>query len=86
MKNNVNLAYYRKEDWDRLMQIITDRESMHDTWEEWHETYQKTKAELTIMGMNVKVVVIDIDQLKAFCKKRKIKNDGKARSTYVSRF
>jgi hypothetical protein len=32
----INLAYYKKEDWDRFLTTIDDRDSMHKTWEEWH--------------------------------------------------
>jgi len=27
----VKLAYYRKEDWNRFIDMIDDKESMHDT-------------------------------------------------------
>jgi hypothetical protein len=79
----VKLAYYRKKDWKRFIKIIADRESMHDTWHDWHKAYEKTKRELTNHGFEVVDTVIDLDELTEYCKKRGIKNDGKARSQFV---
>lgn len=81
---NINIAYYRKEDWDRFLDSIDDRSSMHDTWEEWHEAFLKTKAGLVSQGFVIKDFVVDIDKLKRYCIKKRIKNDGKARSRFVS--
>jgi hypothetical protein len=37
----IKLAYYRKKDWKRFVKIIADRESMHDTWHDWHKDFEK---------------------------------------------
>ena len=80
----INLAYYEKRDWKRFLKSIDDRESMHDTWKEWHNAYQKTRNELISQGFVVKDFVVDIDELINYCKIRRIKNDGKARSQFVT--
>ena len=79
----IRLAYYRKRDWKRFLKIIDDRESMHDTWAEWHKDFLKVKNELTAKELEIVVVEIDLDELTNYCKLRKIKNDGKARSQFV---
>lgn len=79
----VKLAYYRKKDWEKFLKIIDDRESMHDTWSEWHKDFQKVKNELTTKGFEVINVEINLDELTNYCRLRKIKNDGKARSQFV---
>ena len=79
----VKLAYYKEKDWSRFLESIDDRDSMHDTWKEWHEAYQKTKKGLMEKGFIVKYFVMDIDGLTNYCKIRRIKNDGKARSGFV---
>ncbi len=56
---------------------------MHDTWAEWHKDFLKVKNELTAKGLEIVVVEIDLDELTNYCKLRKIKNDGKARSQFV---
>lgn len=80
----INLAYYQKKDWKRFLTLIDDRESMHDTWKEWNKAYLKSKRELTAQGFIVKDVVVDLDELKSYCATRGIKNDGKARSQFIS--
>ncbi len=29
-----------KKDWNRFLESIDDRDSVHDTWKEWHKAYQ----------------------------------------------
>ena len=80
----VNLAYYEKRDWKRFLESIDDRDSMHDTWKEWNKAYLKTKKEMISQGFVVKDFVVDINELINYCKIRGIKNDGKARSQFVT--
>lgn len=79
----IKLAYYRKRDWKRFIKIIDDRESMHDTWYEWHKAFLKTKKDLILQGFEVEDIEIDLDELINYCEIRGIKNDGKARSQFV---
>ncbi len=83
MKERINMAYYRQTDWDRFLQLIDDRKSMHDSWEEWHKAYEKAKKSIEAEGLVVNQVIVDIDELDKYCKVRGIKNDGKARSKYI---
>ncbi|MEZ4949868.1 MAG: hypothetical protein R2879_04430 [Saprospiraceae bacterium] len=91
MKNDKKLpqfkmAYYLKKDWDRLMNSIVDRDSMHDTWEEWHAKYMETKKYMESQGCVVHDIIIDIDQLNDYCRRNGLANDGKTRSSYVGKF
>ncbi len=78
------MAFYRPEDWQRLLSIADDREKLHNTWDEWHQEYQKTRKFLASEGFEVNEVVVDIDKLIGFCFQNGIRNDGKARSQFVS--
>jgi len=81
----INLAYYRKEDWKRFIDSIDDKESMHDTWKDWHKSFLKAKNGLIKEGLEVREVEIDIEELLEYCKLRGIKNDGEARSQFVAK-
>jgi len=81
----ISIAWYNKKDWLRLLEIIDDKESMPETWEEWHSSYLKVKMELISHGISVNDFVVDIDDLISYCVRLGIKNDGKARSQFVSR-
>ncbi|VAW23945.1 hypothetical protein MNBD_BACTEROID01-78 [hydrothermal vent metagenome] len=56
----IKLAYYRKKDWKRFVRIIDDRESMHDTWNDWHKAFLKTKKDLISQGFEVIDLEIDL--------------------------
>jgi hypothetical protein len=85
MKPSVNLAFYRKKDWSRFLESIDDRESMHETWEEWHDAYFTAKKLLLSQGFIVHDFNVNIDDLVDYCRRREIKNDGKARSQFVAK-
>jgi len=74
----IKLAYYRKKDWKRFVKIIADRESMHDTWHDWHKDFEKTKRDLTNQGFDVIDIVVDLDELTEYCRLRGIKNEWKS--------
>ena len=40
----VKIAYYRKEDWKKLLEIIDDKESMHETWNQWFKAFTSPNA------------------------------------------
>lgn len=79
----IKLAYYQKKDWKRFIKIIADRESMHDTWYDWHKAFETTKRGLINQGFEVIDIVVNMDELIEHCKLRGIKNDGNARSQFV---
>ncbi len=84
MTVEIKLAYYRKSDWEKLMRSIVDRDSMHDTWEEWNREYKRAKKGLRDQGFVVHDMVIEIDALKQYCLERGLKNNGGTRSHYAS--
>lgn len=85
MKQVVNLAFYKEEDWERFLESIDDRDKMHDTWHEWHESYIKVRNGLRAEGFKVRQIIIDIDELCQFCKGKGVKNTGQVRSEFVRR-
>lgn len=81
----VNLASYRKEDWKKLINSADDKETMHDTWDEWRKAFMEMKLRLEKQGLIVNEVIIDIEELLEYCRKNGLKNIGKTRSLFVSR-
>lgn len=79
----IKLAYYRKKDWKHFVKIIDDRESVHDTWNEWHKAFLRTRKDLISKGFDLTNIEIDLVELINYCKLKGIKNDGKARSQFV---
>ena len=81
----VNMAYIEKKDWERYLEIIDDRDTQYEKWEEWHEAYLKGKKELTKEGLNVNDFHVDLDELINYCKIHRLKIDGKARSRFAAK-
>ena len=79
----IKLGYYRKEDWEKFISIIDDKESMHSSWYKWHESYSKAKKDLEKQGFTVIKTVIDLDKLIKFCSEKKCKNTGLVRSQFI---
>jgi len=86
MKPEIKIAYYRREDWKRLIRSIDDKERMHENWKDWYREYQKAKKGLLQQGFAVQEVTIDIEALKLYCLNHGIKNDSDARSKFVAQF
>ena len=81
---NINLAFYRKEDWKRFLEIIDDKDTMQETWKEWNKAYLKLKTELSSKGFIVKDFIVDLDELNEYCWSKSKKNTGKVRAQFVS--
>jgi hypothetical protein len=83
-KMEVNLAFYRKKDWNKFLSMIDDRDIMFDTWKEWHKSYLRTKKKLSDNGFKVNDFEVDIAKLDKYCQENRLKNNGKTRSQFVS--
>jgi len=79
----IKLAYYRREDWKRLLRMIDDRDGMHDKWKDWHKDFENAKQQLTLQGFEVIDVVVDLDELMKYCEQNGLENNGKARSQFA---
>ena len=83
-KNNVvGVAWYRREQWPRLLEISTDRSDLEDSYDNWlvyiTETFERMKSE----GLDPIKVDIDTEELLAWCRSRNLPVNGKARAGYV---
>ncbi len=85
MITELNFAVYKKEDWQKFLEIADDRQNLHDTWEEWYAEFSERKLMFVRQGYLVRDITIDLDDLIKYCKKHNVKNDGKTRSIYVNR-
>jgi hypothetical protein len=82
--NQVKLGYYRKEDWARFIEIIDDKDAMHSDWQDWYKSYTSAKTQFEKLGIEVVEAVVDLDKLVEYCKRKGLKNTGKARAQFIS--
>jgi hypothetical protein len=80
----LGLAWYSREDWERLREIADDRDKLDDTHEDWERQALKMIQDLEAVGRRVQKVPINIEALIAWCRERKCRIDMAARSEYVS--
>ena len=80
----VNLAFYQKKDWEYFLSIVDDRNSLHDTWDDWFKSYINAKMNLIAQGFYVKEVLVNIRELIDYCNTQNLKNNGEARAQYVA--
>lgn len=74
------LVWYRQEEWSRLLSEFDDAGNMHDTWDEWRESTENCIEQMARSGGIIFPVELSADEIGAFCKRRGIKNDGRARA------
>jgi len=53
----------RKLKMKRFIKIINDRESMHNTWNQWHKAFLKTKKDFILQEFEVINIEIDLNEL-----------------------
>ncbi|HET7099985.1 MAG TPA: hypothetical protein VFJ52_02450 [Terriglobia bacterium] len=80
----VGIAWYRRDQWPRLLEISADWSDIEDSYDHW--LVHATEAFETMRNEGLKPVKVDIDteELLAWCASRKIHLDGRARARYVT--
>lgn len=77
------VATYNREQWQRLREVATDRETLEATWEEWQAVKDQQVARLRSSGFQVHEVAVDVDGLEEYCRQRGVANDSAARAEYA---
>jgi len=78
------VAWYRPEQWSRLVEVCSDADALDDSYEDWLRKATARYEELTAAGWTLKRVEVDVEQLRAWCVVRGRPVDGKARSAYAA--
>ena len=79
----IGVAWFDRDQWQRLAEVVPDRNELDDTFQQWERSAKKALAELERRGQMVEKVPIKIDELLAWCTLRGLTPNGKARSEYV---
>lgn len=81
---DVGVAWYRREQWERLLDIAADRDVLEDTYDEWQTLAEETLRNLAKKGIVPRKVDIDVEELLSWCHSQHRPVDGKARSGFVA--
>lgn len=83
--NVVHFAMYAPGDWEHLLSVSVDREDLHDSYFEWLQSAMTQMQKMKDAGIIVKRVVIDIEELLAWCSGRGVPCNGEARSLFTAK-
>ena len=61
--DNIVIAWYKKDEYDKLLRVIIDKDSMPLNYNDWLEIATATIEDLKNQGFNVKKIVVDVDEL-----------------------
>jgi hypothetical protein len=80
----LGVAWYRREQWNRLLEISSDRDQLEDTYEEWESIAEKHFDELARPGFPIRKVDIDVEELLSWCGSQGRPVDGEVRAHFTS--
>jgi hypothetical protein len=78
------IAWYRREDYPRILAMMTDGHVLPKTWEEWRTKANATERQMRKRGMSVVRSFIDPDKFLEWCVKHGLDPDAKARMQFAS--
>ena len=79
----LGVAWYRREQYDRLLEVSEDRRDLEATYEEWRESAESNLEELQKDGVLIERIDIDVEELLRWCNEQDRPVDGKARAEYT---
>ncbi len=82
-KHVMGVGWYRKDQWDRLLEISADADDLEDAYEKWLEQAEVKFEQLRQEGVNVVKTPVDVNELLEWCQSHGRPVDGKARAAFV---
>ncbi len=79
----MGVAWYKPEQWARLLQIVDDRDNLEDTYEAWQATAEESVKQFARPGVVVRKVDVDVEELLRWCIAQNRPVNGAARSAYA---
>jgi hypothetical protein len=78
------LAWYDRNQWERLKQVAADADQLDDTYEEWLANAKRFRGDLVLRGLQVVKIDIDVDELSTWCATHRMPNTSEARSQFAA--
>jgi len=80
----VGVAWYQPDQWQKLLAVSVDKDKLEETYEEWVQDAERVIKELRRQGLYIVKVNVNVEELVAWCQKKKIPVNGEARSRYAA--
>ncbi len=78
------VAWYRPEQWPRLLEASVDRSKLERTHDEWRTLATKLLADLARDGVWAQKVDVDVDELIEWCRSEGRPVDAPARAAFAA--
>ena len=78
------IAWYRREDYDRIKAMFQDGGNLPDTFDGWLSSAQGLYDKLTREGHVVEKALIDPDTFPDWCRANGVEMDGRGRMGYAN--
>lgn len=78
------LAWYKKEDWNRLLEVSEDKSKIEETHDEWLKNAENAIKNFKKKGIKIEKVQIDLNELIRWCNERNLSLNGEARANFVT--
>jgi hypothetical protein len=80
----VGVAWYSRDEWERLRGMAADPEVLESTYEDWIRMATKSLGEMNAAGIFPEKVEINVDALASWCRERRRPLDASARASFAS--
>jgi hypothetical protein len=81
----VGIAWFRPEQWERLLEVSDDRDKLEPTHAAWEKFATQTLKRLRRSGVNARKVDVDVEEILAWCAEHGHPMNASARAEFVSR-
>jgi hypothetical protein len=80
----LGVAWYRREQWELLRALSVDVETLEETYDEWLKQAEYGFRTLGEQGISARKIIVDVNEIQAWCIANDRPLDGNARSEYVA--
>ena len=84
MSQKIGVAWYSRDAWARLRQVVPDPDGLEDTYEDWLQMWHEASAKLRQAGIIAERVEVDFEAFGDWCATHGLSLDSAARAQFVS--
>lgn len=81
----VGMAWYREEDYPRILKIMDDAHTLPTTYNKWHQLAEKRESQVKREGHFTVRAIIKPDEFLAWCKATGNKVDSSGRMAFANK-
>jgi len=77
------VPFYQEGQWDRLRALAADPEHVESSHGEWLSKLRRVEVDMKRIGVLIRTVDVDVEQLQRFCDENGLPNDRETRSRFA---